>query len=159
MQTRGSPIVLRHILSYMERTYTKDPDLAILWDRLVEADHIASVAVGGHTQIPLVTPLPHCSNDFPIYVNDMYSDDRLGSRTVMLLDKPPAHLRRTTDTGGPSPGHIMPALRHGIRMPNTLNCGVSPQSTPIHLNIFPVQKTVREVCPLISYNVTFHALS
>ena len=39
-------MVLRHILSHMEHTHTKDPDLAILQDHLVEADHIASMAAG-----------------------------------------------------------------------------------------------------------------
>ena len=58
-------MVLRHILSHMEHTHTKDPDLAILRDCLAEADHIASVAAGGHTQVPLTTPLPNCGDDFP----------------------------------------------------------------------------------------------
>jgi len=49
MQARGTPMVLRHILSHMEHTITKDPELTILRDRLAEADHIASVAAEGHT--------------------------------------------------------------------------------------------------------------
>jgi hypothetical protein len=83
MQTRGSPIVLRHILSHMEHTHTKDPDLAILRDRLAEADHIASLAAGGHTQVPLITPLPNCGDDFPIHVDNSYSDDNVKA----LLDR------------------------------------------------------------------------
>jgi hypothetical protein len=76
-------MVLRHILSHMEHTYTKDPDLAILWDCLAEADQIASVAAGGHTQVPLITPLPHCGDDFPIHVDNSYSDDNVKA----LLDR------------------------------------------------------------------------
>ena len=40
----------------MEYTHTKDTDLAILRDRLTEADQAASVAAEGHTHVPLVTP-------------------------------------------------------------------------------------------------------
>ena len=83
IQTRGSPLSLRHILSHMEHTHTKDPDLAILRDRLAEADQAASVAAEGHTQVPLVTPLPHCGDDFPIHVDNSYSDDNVKS----LLDR------------------------------------------------------------------------
>jgi hypothetical protein len=98
-------MVLRHILSHMEQAHTKNPDLAILRDRLAEANHIASVAAGGHTQVPLITPLPHCSDDFLIHVNNMYSNgnvkallDRLGSqhRTKHLTEyKLEGFLQRT----------------------------------------------------------------
>ena len=83
MQTRGVPLVLRHIHSHMEHTYTNDPSLAILRDRLAEADDIASVAAEGYTQVPLVTPLPHCGDDFPIWVDNTYSDDNVKA----LLDR------------------------------------------------------------------------
>ena len=83
MQTRGVPLVLRHILSNMEHTHTKDPSLAILRDRLAEAEDIASVAAEGYTQVPLVTPLPHCGDDFPILVDNTYSDDDVKA----LLDR------------------------------------------------------------------------
>ena len=83
IQTRGVPLVLRHVLSHMEHTHTKDPSLAILRDRLAEADDIASVAAEGYTQVPLVTPLPHCGDDFPILVDNTYSDDDVKA----LLDR------------------------------------------------------------------------
>ena len=60
MQTRGSPLHIRHILSHMEHTHTKDRELATLRDRLAEADQTASVAAEGYTHVFLVTPLPHC---------------------------------------------------------------------------------------------------
>ena len=69
MQTRGQPLKLRHILSHMEHTHTDDDELSILRDRLAEADTVATVAGGRYTQVPLVTPLPHCSDDFPILVH------------------------------------------------------------------------------------------
>ena len=83
IQTRGQPLHLRHILSHMEHTYTDDEDLSILRDRLAEADAIATTAGGGYTQVPLATPLPHCSDDFPIMVEGSYSDDKVKS----LLDR------------------------------------------------------------------------
>ena len=43
-----------------------DDELSILRDRLADADNIATIAGGGYTQVPLVTPLPHCSDDLPI---------------------------------------------------------------------------------------------
>ena len=67
----------------MEHIYTDDEDLAILRDRLAEADASATIAGGGYTQVPLVTPLPHCSDDFPILVEGSYSDDKVKS----LLDR------------------------------------------------------------------------
>ena len=83
MQTRGQPLKLRHILSHMEHTHTDDAKLATLRDRLAEADSIATTAGGGYTQIPLITPLPHCSDDFPILVEGSYSDDKVKT----LLDR------------------------------------------------------------------------
>jgi hypothetical protein len=59
MQTRGQSLKVRHILSHMEHTPTDDDDLSILRDRLAEADTIATIAGGGYTQVPLVTPIPH----------------------------------------------------------------------------------------------------
>ena len=49
----------------MERTHIDDTELSILRDRLAEADNIASTAGGGYTQVPLITSLPHYSDDFP----------------------------------------------------------------------------------------------
>ena len=49
----------------------------------MEAGTIATIARGGYTQVPLVTPLPHCSDDFPILVEGFYSDDKVKS----LLDR------------------------------------------------------------------------
>ena len=72
-----------HLIPHGTHTHTKDPYLAILRDRLAEADHIASVAAGGHTQVPLITPLPHCGDDFPIHVDNSYSDDNVKA----LLDR------------------------------------------------------------------------
>jgi hypothetical protein len=61
----------------MEHTHrTDDDELATLRDRLAEADSIATTAGGGYTQVPLITRLPHCSDDFPILVEGSYSDDK-----------------------------------------------------------------------------------
>jgi hypothetical protein len=49
----------------MEHTHIDDDELSILRDRLAEADNIATTAGGGYTQVPLITPLPHCSDDLP----------------------------------------------------------------------------------------------
>jgi hypothetical protein len=72
MQTRGQPLKLRHILSHMEHKHTDDEELSILRDRLAEAYTIATTAGGGYTQVPLVTILPQCSDDFPILVEGSY---------------------------------------------------------------------------------------
>ena len=83
MKTRAQPLELRHILSHMEHTHTDDADLTILRDRLAEADAIATSAGEGHTHVPLITPLPQCSDDFPILVEGSYSDDKVKT----LLDR------------------------------------------------------------------------
>jgi hypothetical protein len=91
MQTRGQPLKLRHILSHMKHTQTDDDELSILRDCLAEADTIATIAGGGYTQVPLVTPLPHCSDDFPILLEGFYSDNKAKS----LLDKMEGFLQRS----------------------------------------------------------------
>jgi hypothetical protein len=83
MQARGQSLNLRHILSHMEHMHSDDEDLSILRDRLAEADTIATTAGGGYTQVALATPLPLCSDDFPIVVENSYSDDNVKS----LLDR------------------------------------------------------------------------
>jgi hypothetical protein len=82
-QTRGQPLKLRHILSHMEHKHTDDEELSILRDRLAEADTKATTAGGGYMQVPLIGPLSHCSDDFPILVEGSYSDDKIKS----LLDR------------------------------------------------------------------------
>jgi hypothetical protein len=74
------------MVSHMEHTHPDDAELVTLRDRLAEADSIATTTDGGYTQVPLITPLPHCSDDFPILVEGSYSDykvktllDRLGA--------------------------------------------------------------------------------
>ena len=60
----------------MEHTHADDAELTILRDRLAEADTIATTAGEGYTQVPLITPLPQCSDDFPILVEGSYSDEK-----------------------------------------------------------------------------------
>jgi hypothetical protein len=67
----------------MEHTHTDDAELTILRDRLAESETIATITGDGYTQVPLVTPLPQCSDDFPILVEGSYSDDRVKT----LLDR------------------------------------------------------------------------
>ena len=66
----------------MKHTHTDDDELSIPHDHLAEADTIATTAGGGYTQVPLLTPLSYCSDDFPILVESSYSDDKVKS----LLD-------------------------------------------------------------------------
>ena len=82
---------LRCLRSHIERTHIDDTELSILRDRLADADNIASTAGGGYTQVPLITSLPHYSDDFPMLVKCSYSYDLVKT----LLDRLCTHSHAT----------------------------------------------------------------